>query len=720
MLLSIIVSAALAWVLLSGFGLQPWLSALGIVADALPSLIMLWAAAAGMGQLVFRLGLMSRDAMPWSIRCAIGLMALGLLLYTLAWTVALHRSMVMSVLAVGWIMLIAEGFRKLRRAGRGESHPTLRSIRQSLSSMNALWFSLPGAALLVMAACCPPGTIWRVEAMGYDVMSYHLQVPREWVAAGRMLGLEHNVYSFLPGMMELFYAVLITLRGGEAIGSLYACQLFSVSLMGLAAAGVGCAVLAVMRRDTSGGDPRIRKASSAASGVIGGIVAGVFLCVPWVLVTGSMAYHEAGMLAFGIAALTVALQGGLGVRHAAVVGLLLGMATLCKPTAGFMLGLPIGVLILLLAWRNAPSEKRVGVTLRVAAVCLAVGLLTLSPYLARNAAATGNPLFPFALDLLGQGHWSDATAERWQLAHGEAPRKLAAVTAIWQQVLGNTGYGAIGGSPTPAESYNIARFANQGGLPVLWITVAIASGLGLFSTPVFKHQKLLVLAMLGWIAWQVLCWLGLTHRQSRFMITLLPPAVVLLGIGLGTLAHFGRPAKAVALGCGGLVIVALLWVSFLTLQNQTTPLRDAAGNPLGPAPLGLIVDALPTPHGTGLLPEPIVNQRPIGSPVLIVADNSSLLYAEAPFHYASAFDEPWLADAIQRAEQTNTPSRSLAIELRERGIRYVYVGYGELSRLHATYGFDPRITEASLRTLTVDWPREFESRVAGFYRVPQN
>jgi hypothetical protein len=47
----------------------------------------------------------------------------------------------------------------------------------------------PALAVLLLAACCPPGTLWRSEALGFDVLSYHLQLPREWLAGGRLAPL---------------------------------------------------------------------------------------------------------------------------------------------------------------------------------------------------------------------------------------------------------------------------------------------------------------------------------------------------------------------------------------------------------------------------------------------------------------------------------------------------------------------------------------------------
>src|ERR1043165_3456953 len=61
---------------------------------------------------------------------------------------------------------------------------------------------LPAVALLLVAACSPPGWLWESEARGYDVLEYHLRLPQEWIAAGRIRPTDHNVYSYLPGHVE--------------------------------------------------------------------------------------------------------------------------------------------------------------------------------------------------------------------------------------------------------------------------------------------------------------------------------------------------------------------------------------------------------------------------------------------------------------------------------------------------------------------------------------
>ena len=42
----------------------------------------------------------------------------------------------------------------------------------------------PFAALVLLVSTLPPGTIWRESGFAYDVLEYHLQVPKEYFLAG--------------------------------------------------------------------------------------------------------------------------------------------------------------------------------------------------------------------------------------------------------------------------------------------------------------------------------------------------------------------------------------------------------------------------------------------------------------------------------------------------------------------------------------------------------
>ncbi|MFI4882049.1 MAG: hypothetical protein ACIAQU_05645, partial [Phycisphaerales bacterium JB064] len=101
----------------------------------------------------------------------------------------------------------------------------------------------PGLAVLVVAAASPTGWLWASEGFGYDTRSYHMQLPAEWLAMGRLWPVEHNVYSFLPGYVEAAFYHLVAMTGqhpaaGGGVGVL-AGQCLSAIMAGLAAVLVG-------------------------------------------------------------------------------------------------------------------------------------------------------------------------------------------------------------------------------------------------------------------------------------------------------------------------------------------------------------------------------------------------------------------------------------------------------------------------------------------------
>ena len=55
------------------------------------------------------------------------------------------------------------------------------------------WTAAPAVAVLLLAACWAPGRLWASEFGGYDALSYHLQLPKEWFVLGRITPLDHNV-----------------------------------------------------------------------------------------------------------------------------------------------------------------------------------------------------------------------------------------------------------------------------------------------------------------------------------------------------------------------------------------------------------------------------------------------------------------------------------------------------------------------------------------------
>lgn len=672
--------------------------------EAMPILAAWWLGAAGYGYALRQRGV---------AQLGVGMATLLVMNYIVGFVFGLSPWVIWSM-CIGGVLLLNLQLLRARRRGK--------RVGEAVTIPRLSWWwllAVPGVALLLVAACCPPGTMWRVEALGYDVLSYHLQVPREWLAisgGGGMVELSHNVYSYLPGLMESAYASLMAMRptagsGGGEIASVYICQLFHASFVLLAAAAVAA---------------WLRDFVFQGAAVVGGAVV---LLVPWSVVTGSLAYNEQVAVAF--AAVGLRLVAGKEcpcARTAAAVGLLAGAATLAKLTAGFTVALPLGVVLLGRLFWNAESGWTFGtpfsggsvssfktIIRRVAlpvGLCVLVGVATLSPYLARNAAWTGNPVFPFATGIFGTAHWDDTRVARWDAAHTPDTPWGERLSAVWRQALGNTGYGAWGGQPTPTESQNIARFENEGGVPILWLASLGGIIFGFTSRPTRGLAAVLVFVLLAQFVW----WLTMTHLQSRFLIVCIVPLAA--GAGLLIEAITRLPGRAGVTGprlAGGVLASVLAVVSLTTTWNQATRLSLADGRQV-PAPLWFIVDSLPSPHGTGQLPEPVVNSLPPESQVMVVGNNQSLFYIRPGMIYASAFDESPITPLLH----TINDAEQLAERLRSRGVTHLWIGYSELDRLHATYGFDDGVTTKRLQQLVADWPHLGPRGATVLVEVPRN
>ena len=67
--------------------------------------------------------------------------------------------------------------------------------------------------------CRRASGLGRLNGDYYDVLSYHLQVPREFYDAGRIGYLPHNTYSSYPLGGEMIFLLATILRGGPYEGA---------------------------------------------------------------------------------------------------------------------------------------------------------------------------------------------------------------------------------------------------------------------------------------------------------------------------------------------------------------------------------------------------------------------------------------------------------------------------------------------------------------------
>ncbi len=556
----------------------------------------------------------------------------------------------------------------------------------------------PGIALLIVAASSPPGGVWGPKSSefgAFDAISYHLQLPKEWAAGARLAPSDHNVYSYLPSLVESAYLHLGAMMPGPAdpvqrmLGGegtwVMGCQLLHA---GLAVAGsLLTARAASVLVSRCGVDER------AAATL--GVLAGAFtLCTPWVIVTGSLPYNEAGVLGLGAAGVLLALDMGIAPwARGTAAGLAVGVACGCKPTALFMVGPVVGLLLL--------GYERVGNWARMIVAGAAAGVLAVAPWLIRNWLACGNPVFPFASGIFGTGHWTAEQVARHAGVHHAPP---------------GTGVGERLARLVSAE---FGLMHAQWGIALAGLIVALGVAL------MWKRSHLAAMLLGAGVLVQMLCWMLLTHLQSRFLMPLLTPIALLLALaGAALVSWVGRSgARGRFLSRTALVVLALAPLSqalrstFIFMeQNNWRPnhmLPYGVGVITGEAMkdrLAMLDDAARAKALLDIAPASYINlkirpQESADAGVYLLGDTAPLYFLGAdgrglpsgmaspssPVIYCTTWDAPLIAGVAVGAPGANPHPWS--VRVRESGCRYILANYAELDRLiKRDHYFDPAIT----------------------------
>ena len=454
------------------------------------------------------------------ITCAFLMATFGLLQRWTLWTVA---AAVTLWALVSWL-----------RSGRRIRRPPLPSS-SALAPLALLAAILVPAYLLAMS---PP--------VSWDAGTYHLTLPRLFVAVGGFREVPLNVYSYWPLNVQLLFA-LAMLAQDYVLAKLLHFALGAATLFALYA---GC-----------------RAGHRPASG---------WLAMPLLLANGVIAYQlrvayvdlgYAFLLLAGFLFLNLALD--REPRALWLAGLCCGLAAGVKVT-GIAGATIVGALYLprLVATlrRGEGSELRKFLTRFVAPV-LALWL----PWLVRAAYLTGNPFYPLLYQRFGGPDWSaglSARLQAWQssIGMGREPTDylLLPVRAI---LAGGRGY---------------QRF--DGELAAFWIVLTPLALWLAWRVPLAR--RCLGVAGLYFIYW------ALSSQQMRFLIPALPLLAIAGAVAIVELigrlpASRRRIALAAAFGAATLFVVAtqarVLAAGYRTLGVYWTAqgdLRQSAVHPV--------------------------------------------------------------------------------------------------------------------------------------------
>jgi hypothetical protein len=509
-------------------------------------MLVLWLAAAlGLGLLVLRAIKTSERQMPaalhFSTAAALGLGIESLIVLGLGLAGWLNVASAWALLVIGG----AAGVFCIWSGERAAEPDSLWLWLKAPAGREWTWLlATPFLAIVLVGAMAPPGMLWSPgEPHGYDVVEYHLQIPREWFEAGRIVPLEHNVFSYFPFNVEMHFLLAMHLRQGPW-AAMYLAQLMHAAFMGLTVVAVygfavrlcqsaaapsddstaghlehfsGCngvgsskSVAAEAATPARPGYTNVKPApapSTQHSSLLAIIAALSLLTVPWLTQIACIAYDEGGFLLFGVLAIgwsfSATFEAKNRLRRFALAGVMAGFAAGSKLTGvpEVLVAVPVAsgaaALWFMLSRRNS-VEKR-GQWRGIAVFCLA-GLLSFSPWLLRNMAWAGNPVFPELMPVLGHGHFNAAQVDRWEKAHKppveqQSPR--ARLVALRDQVALGWQFGYL------LLPLGLIAFVLSIRRPQAW----------------FLFGLLLILTVF---------WLGFTHLQARFFLLAAPICALLI------------------------------------------------------------------------------------------------------------------------------------------------------------------------------------------------
>ncbi len=597
------------------------------------------AAAAGWGAWpTVWFGLGRREALQQvCVAVALGLGWLGVLTLVVGVAGWLSPTLAWVLIAAGWAIGLARIIlAPTPEAPAGATRPAL--WRTALVALLLLALAVP-LVIGLFAATIPPGVLWNAENKGYDALEYHLQGPREYYEAGHIHFLPHNVYTSFPQQMEMLYLLLMYMADGPWTGAV-AAQLLHL-LCG------GFAVLALVAWTRPGW-----------ARVVVALVAG---SVPWLAYLGALAYVEMGMLLFASVAAGLLLrdvQRRQGAGQATPVaptpwrvlflaGICAGLAGGCKYTA-----LVLIVVALLVAWLVV-MRGGFGRRLRGAVIFGCGAVLAFSPWLIRNAAFTGNPVYPFAYSWFGGKAWDAELDARWERGHHLPPAQAdlaSRARTVYDELLAARMFG-----------------------PGVFV-------LGLLGVVAGRRRG--VLLLLIWLLMMVSAWAALTHMPGRFVVPTVIPLALLAGLAVPRNWAWRLSARATA----GVTTVVVLLAAGSAVWNGVTLRSILVEHEAWWAEHGVPLPAFVGATEALAAAQPINDLVPPTAHAYLVGE-ARVFYVAPEVDYSVVFSrDPWLAHAAQA-------SPAAAIDwLRTQGVSHVVFSWREIRRLQATYGFPEFVT----------------------------
>ena len=519
-----------------------------------------------------------------------------------------------------------------------------------LATAAAIWFA---------GASRPPGYVGAADA--YDVLEYHLQVPREFHDAQQVGQLTHNCYSYYPLGVEMLFLLGMSLRGGAYEG-MYMAKL----LHGLFGVLAVASVFATLKPDD---DAR------------GRFSAVLLASVPFVLYLSWLAMVELAVICCLAVAVLWLRQWIVdrSAQSACCIGLMLGAACAVKYLSVGFVVVPVAAVMLVLSLRSLRRLTHLPI------VALAT-LLLFSPWLIRNAAYTGNPVFPLATHIFDPGHWTAESQQRFSDGHAPGARPPVPVPDGWKSRP----------TVTRPEMLYYHFLSSQWFGPLLLLIAGVGLCVMIADT---KRPDPWDWSLVGVGVVQLALWTAATRDMpGRFIVPIVVPVVLLAGGALARLAAVPTNPFRKPIGQGGPAlwgrtpaVVVFLVVVAINLMTSVVILRDTGGPPVPPFPGSEIAAKVSPFHAAAALPE--------GSKLMLVGQARAFYFPPGTI-YATVFDVHPLAEMLAggpSAKQTLAGLRTL-------GVTHIWMDWLEISRLANTYGFPAPLTSDLLERIRSGGP----------------
>lgn len=518
-----------------------------------------------------------------------------------------------------------------------------------------VWGSLivaPFLVTLLLGAMLP--------SVDFDVKEYHFGGPKEYFLAGQIQFLPHNVYTSFPFLTEM-----LTLTGMVLYGDWYWGAVAGKTIL------CGFAPLTALLTGVL-----VRRWLGSTAGWLAAII---HLSIPWTYRISIIAYTEGGLslyLAATLLAAAIAIEQvqrkKLSSASMLLCGFLAGSAAACKYPGLISVTIPLSLFLgaaSLCAVRQGQRTPREFLLLAV--LFLAGTLASFGPWLAKNLAETGNPVYPLLYSVFGGTDWDDSLNAKWKRGHSPDHHRLG---HLW-------------------TSFVDVTTVNDWQSPLIL-------GFGLLGF-LGCYREVRALRWIGlYLAWLFITWWALTHRIDRFWVPLLPAASCLAACGAWWLMQRSRLALCATLAPTLVYNLAFITTALCGYNAYVIDLNAARQITAGITSPELV----------------FLNEYKRNRPGTVLSVGEAELFdATFPYVYNTVFDRSLLAEwtgVVDRnrpeGEWELRETHALRDLFHKREITEILVNWQEILRYRTTYGYTDYVT-----------PRRFdELRQRGFIGPP--